>query len=50
MAKDLIVLDYTNILEYSQGSIEYLFVDKAKIVPGIYAEGIKNCSMQDWYF
>lgn len=50
MADNVIILDYKNILDYSQGSIEYLFVDKANVIPGISAKGIKNCSMQDWYF
>lgn len=50
MEKRKIVLDYKNILEYSQDSIEYLFVDKAEVVPGESAIGKKNCSMQDWFF
>lgn len=44
------VLDYSEILEYSDPGIEYCFVDKAEVCPGEEAWGTKLASMQDWYF
>lgn len=45
-----VVLDYRNILEYAEDTIEYLFVDKVEVQPGKSAAGVKHASLQDWYF
>lgn len=43
-------LDYRNIMEYAEDSVEYLFVDKVEVQTGKRAQGVKYASMQDWYF
>ena len=43
-------LDYKSIFDYTQVTMEYLFIDKADIEPGKSGHGSKHCSMQDWYF
>lgn len=48
--EDKIALNYENILKYTRNSIEYLFVDKAEVIPGKMAEGVKLLSSQDWFF
>lgn len=43
-------INYENIFEYSKNTIEYMFVDKADVIPGKEAWGIKLSSHQDWYY
>lgn len=43
-------LDYSNIFEYTDVDIAYLFMDKIYINPGQNAKSVKLASMQDWYF
>ena len=43
-------LDYSNIFEFTQVPIEYLFVDSADIEPGVSGIAVSNLSMQDWFF
>lgn len=45
-----IIIDYSNIFEYSKDTIEYMFVDRAEVIPGKEAWGIKLSSHQDWYY
>lgn len=48
--EEKIQLDYRNIMDYTKNTIEYLFVDKAEVIPGKEAWGIKLSSSQDWYY
>lgn len=50
MMEEKVLLDYRNILDYTKNSIEYLFVDKAEVLPGKEAWGTKLSSVQDWYY
>lgn len=43
-------INYENIFEYSKDTIEYMFVDKAEVIPGQEAWGTKLSSHQDWYY
>lgn len=45
-----ITINYNNIFEYSKDTMEYMFVDKAEVVPGKEAWGTKLSSHQDWYY
>lgn len=45
-----LVLNYENMPEYFRQTADFIFLDKAEIVPGISAEGMKLASAQDWYF
>ncbi len=47
---DRIELDWHGISEYIRDSIEYTFIDKAVVVPGIECHSKKLASTQDWYF
>lgn len=46
----MIVLDYRNILDYTELPMEYIFIDSAEIDPGKSGIAKSNISMQDWYF
>jgi len=48
--EDKVYINYENIFEYSKNTIEYMFVDKAEVIPGKEAWGIKLASHQDWYY
>lgn len=48
--EDRIYINYENIFDYAKDSIEYMFVDKAEVVPGKEAWGTKMSSHQDWYY
>lgn len=48
--EDKITINYQNIFEYSKDTMEYMFVDKAEVIPGVEAWGEKLASHQDWYF
>ncbi len=48
--QNCVYINYENIFEYGEDDMSYLFVDKAEVLPGIEAHGIKLASTQDWYF
>ncbi len=50
LAEERLQLDYRNIMEYTKNTLEYLFVDKAEVIPGKEAWGTKLSSSQDWYY
>lgn len=45
-----VLIDYRNMFEYTKNTIDYMFVDKAEVIPGKEAWGQKLASIQDWYF
>lgn len=45
-----VIINYNNIFQYTKNTLEYLFVDKAEVIPGKEAWGIKLASHQDWYY
>ena len=45
-----VILTYENIPGYFRQSVDYVFLDRVEIIPGVSAEGIKMISGQDWYF
>lgn len=48
--EEKVILDYKNIKSYFRQTVEYIFLDRVEIVPGVSAEGMKLVSSQDWYF
>lgn len=48
--QESICINYENILDHAGVDMLYLFVDKAEVVPGREARGVKLASTQDWYF
>ena len=47
---DKVLLDWKGISEHIRDTIEYTFIDKAEVLPGIECRAIKLASTQDWYF
>lgn len=47
---DRLHINWENMNEFSQVPIEYRFIDKVDVVPGVEATGIKAVSSLDWYF
>lgn len=47
---DKLLLDWSNMDQYSAVPIGYRFVDRAEVIPGIEAWGKKAVSTLDWYF
>jgi 3-hydroxyacyl-[acyl-carrier-protein] dehydratase len=48
---DSFSLDCTELLEYQPNRYPFLMVDGiSKVVPGKFANGFKNLSMNEWYF
>lgn len=45
-----ILLDWSNMDQYSAVPIGYRFVDRAEVIPGVEAWGRKAVSTLDWYF
>ena len=43
-------IDYTNLCSYLKNTSPYIFVDKAEVVLGKYAKGIKNFAYNEWFF
>jgi len=50
MVTESVSFNYANLFDYVKDPIEYLFIDKAEVIPGKEAWGQKLASMQDWYF
>ena len=50
MMDEKVLIDYRNMFEYAKDTIDYMFIDKAEVIPGKEAWGKKLASMQDWYF
>ncbi|MCI9478335.1 MAG: 3-hydroxyacyl-[acyl-carrier-protein] dehydratase FabZ [Lachnospiraceae bacterium] len=48
--EETMILDYKNIKSYFRQTVEFIFLDRVEIVPGVSAEGMKLVSAQDWYF
>lgn len=48
--EERILVNYENMFDYVKNEVEYLFVDKAEVIPGKEAWGTKLASSQDWYF
>ena len=44
------LIDHKNLFEYIEDRIPFIFVDKATVIPGKSAKGIKNFSMNEEYF
>ena len=47
MMDEKVLIDYRNMFEYAKDTIDYMFIDKAEVIPGKEAWGKKLASMQD---
>lgn len=47
---ETVKVDYTNIRNYLKNSAPYIFVDKATVIPGVSALGVKNFTHNEWFF
>lgn len=50
MDDNRIILDWKTLPDYIRDVPEYTFLDKADVLPGKEASGVKLASGQDWYF
>lgn len=51
MEDQIVKIDYTNIKHYLKNVLPpYLFVDKAEVVVGKSAKGVKNFASNEWFF
>lgn len=48
--EEKLLVNYENMFDYVKNTVEYLFIDKAEVIPGKEARGVKLASSQDWYF
>ncbi len=44
------IIDYSNIYDYIEDRIPYIFVDKAEIIDKKFAKGYKNFTNNEWFF
>lgn len=50
MENSEIIIDYKNLYDYIEDRIPFIFVDKATVIPGKSAKGVKNFTMNEAFF
>lgn len=45
-----IYIDYSNLMDYLKNKSPYIFVERAEVIPGVSATGLKNFTYNEWFF